>query len=278
MPAPESPYKNLFFQVYPGIKKTTARRDVTSAIRARWEVERPKGISGNLPTLRTMRGWRAEVDKQIDDAPPWNDDDWDGETAEHVPIGWLLGLNWIALAARGGELLQTEAEHAKRLHSSLDGLDLAGVWVLINEYAALDYLIHIYPESDSRILMTRSGLDAVVAFRPWTQEGQKSYLRMVGRLTLTQRQGVGWIPMNANLKTDGYGLPTFLVSRVNDDLTTHDYFNVRLTVHFSHLIGNPIESNQRTREMLLGESVEQFSNDVLKGMSWQEILAQENLR
>lgn len=276
MPAPTSPFKKVFRTVYLQTERDGDRRNAIFVIRQGWKTNRPSGIvkSVKLPDLRTMRLWRAEIEK----GHRWKDGPWDGKTVSHVPIGWMMGLDWLAEAAQHYGLTQTQAKHAMRLYTSLDKLDLSGVWVLVNEYTIQDEMSHVYDDQEFSVLTVIQDLDAVVALRPWTPAGQSSYLRMIQSAPISELSGIGFIPVKTNPHLGMLSPPLFLHSRVVYALSTGNEFLSQLTVHFGHLIGNPLFAKKPVARLLQGEVLERFKQDDFEGLSWQEIMAKGNQR
>jgi len=272
MPAPESQYKKRFFQLYPEFSRTNDRRNVLTVMRRSWQMESRKEQS--LPTLRTMRQWRSEFDQQTAGVEPWTDPPWDGQTADNVPIGWLLGLHWIANKAQGSGLTQSQAKHAIRLYGSLDLLDLAGVWVLVNEYAKQDEMKHLYNSEEYGIFTETPDLDAIITFRPWTSEGKDGYSKMISQEPTHTSPGVRFFPAKTDPQGAIVGPPLFLGSQVEYGMAMSNSMAAQLAVHFAHTIGNPLVDNDEAGQLLSEETIKKFDTDPFESMSWQEIVAQ----
>jgi len=279
MPSKTSPYKRYFKEDYPEHELAAGKRNAISSLRSKWKVFKPPNCFGDdikVPDKRTMRTWRNELFGDDRQRLSWVDPTWSGEITGDPPLGWMHGLNLIAQIAQDKKLTERQARHAQLIYSSVTELDLAGVWVLVNEYTIFDRIRHEFGDAAADRTTTRNGLAMLLAFKPWLPENQSAYLGFTDPFIYKDGQDEV-----IQLRTVGYlkptGPPFFLATRYERSLDLDFEFMAKLIVHFSHLIGNPFSTNRPIAGYTSREwgIVSQFSCDPFSGMSWQEIVAAE---
>jgi hypothetical protein len=285
MPKPASPYKKIFLESYPTLVNLfPRRRSLIQDTLEKWRLKPPPEFQGRQvtrPDARTMRLWRAEVESVREEVESvreerWIDEPWDGKSAGHVPIGWLWGLDWFARSTEWEKpLTQTQAEHAQRLYTSLEDLDLSAVWVLVNEFTIQDQIRYSYGEAYFERFTTIDSLNAIIAFKPWRSRNTKQYLQWTDALPPTGEPDPDAVRVRQHRYSRSLGPPFFLTIRFEQTFSIDGEFMAQLVVHLSHLIGNPFDDARSVAQYLPAEVIKQFKNDVYKGMSWQEILVKE---
>jgi hypothetical protein len=154
---------------------------------------------------------------------------------------------------------------------------LSAVWILVNEYAIQDQIRHSYTEAYFERFTTVESLNQIVAIKPWIARNSEAYLQLTDTLPPIGEPDPETIPINTFPYSRPLGPPLFLASRVDHASRHDDEFIERLTVHLSHLIGNPFNRDRPVSQYLREEVIEQFEHDDYEGMSWQEILVKEHI-
>ena len=149
--------------------------------------------------------------------------------------------------------------------------------MLVNEYTIQDQIKHSYGEAYFDRFTTTESLNQIVALKPWKEQNREAYLQLTDALPPTGEPDSEAFQIRTFGDSPPIGPPFFLTSRFDQASWNEGEFMAQLTVHLSHLIGNPFDDARPVAQYLHADVIEQFKTDEYEGMSWQKILVKEHI-